>query len=174
MRRDLLFKCDTSALPNRKLTRHRGWDYSAGDFFVTACTRGHRHALGFIQHDRMQLNGVGEALVRELETEAHLHYPYATILLWTVMPNHFHAIIRLRAEDESVSPCVGHSHSALSRVMGGLKMSVAKWAHNHGIPFEWQTGYHDHVIRNVEECRYIVDYIEQNVIHWAMDKFYEE
>jgi REP element-mobilizing transposase RayT len=170
MSQPLLFK-DRAGLPERKSPRHPGWDYSAGDIFVTACTKGHRHDFGFIQHDRMWLTPLGEQLAHELETEVHRHYPYATVPLWTVMPNHFHAVVHLEATEST--PDVD-THSSLSRLMGGLKASVSRFASRQGIPFEWQSSYYDHVVRNVSDARRIADYIEHNVISWAMDRFYEE
>jgi putative transposase len=38
------------------------------------------------------------------------------------------------------------------------------------IPFEWQTRYHDRVIRDDEEFRRIAAYIEQNPLIWGKDR----
>ena len=60
----------------------------------------------------------------------------------------------------------------LSVVVGGLKSSITKFAHQHNLPFAWQTRFHDHIIRGNEDMNKIADYIENNVARWEYDKFY--
>jgi REP element-mobilizing transposase RayT len=62
--------------------------------------------------------------------------------------------------------------SLLSIVIGGLKSSVTKYAHQHDIPFAWQTRFYDHIIRNQDELNMIATYIENNPANWKEDKFY--
>lgn len=38
--------------------------------------------------------------------------------------------------------------------------------------FEWQSRFHDHIIRDAESFERIQDYIENNPINWKNDKFY--
>jgi REP element-mobilizing transposase RayT len=155
--------------PSRKSPRHPEMDYSEGDYFVTICTQGHRHSFGYIQHDRMHLTPLGQVVARELETEITAHYPFATVPLWTVMPNHIHAIIHLETDESE-----NQLRSPLAQVVLSMKRSVTMYARLHGIPFEWQSRYHDHRINSAAEANYISDYIEHNVVRWAFDRFYEE
>ncbi len=60
----------------------------------------------------------------------------------------------------------------LSVIVGGLKSAVSRFAHQNNIPFKWQTRFHDHIIRNWNEIKYISQYIENNVIKWEFDKFH--
>jgi len=36
----------------------------------------------------------------------------------------------------------------------------------------WQTRFHDHVIRDYEECRRIAAYIDMNIANWNEDRYY--
>ena len=62
----------------------------------------------------------------------------------------------------------------LSTAMGGLKSALTNYAHFNKIVFEWQTRFHDHIIRSQEEMNQIADYIENNPALWKSDKFYSE
>jgi hypothetical protein len=67
---------------------------------------------------------------------------------------------------------IAERQSLLSIVIGGLKSSVTKYAHQHNIPFAWQDRFHDHIIRNQDELNMIATYIENNPANWKGDKFY--
>ena len=130
------------------------------------------------------------------------HYPYAKIPLWVVMPNHIHAVViiegneipyeRRNIEQAGVLKNVetgrlvnnvetGRAPSLqkiddmkgwLSVVVGGLKSSISKFAHENAIPFAWQPRFHDRIIRDTDEMNRIAEYIEQNVAKWAYDELY--
>ena len=67
---------------------------------------------------------------------------------------------------------VAPKRNTLSVVMRGIKSSVTKYANENGIPFEWQSRFHDRIIRNTEEMNQIAKYIEENVEKWQYDVFY--
>ena len=130
------------------------------------------------------------------------HYPYAKIPLWVVMPNHIHAVViiegnkipyeRRNIEQAGILKNVetgrvvnnvetGRAPSLqkiddmkgwLSVVVGGLKSSISKFAHENAIPFAWQPRFHDRIIRDTDEMNRIAEYIEQNVAKWAYDELY--
>ena len=130
------------------------------------------------------------------------HYPYAKIPLWVVMPNHIHAVViiegneipyeRRNIEQAGVLKNVetgrlvnnvetGRAPSLqkiddmkgwLSVVVGGLKSSISKFAHENAIPFAWQPRFHDRIIRDTDEMNRIAEYIEQNPAKWELDCFY--
>jgi len=54
--------------------------------------------------------------------------------------------------------------------MRGFKSAVTMQVRQLQIPFEWQTRYHDRVIRDDEEFRKIAAYIEQNPLNWGKDR----
>ncbi len=61
----------------------------------------------------------------------------------------------------------------LSSIIGSFKSIVTKHAHRIHADFEWQERFHDHIIRDMEEYCKIANYIENNVINWNDDKFYD-
>ena len=63
--------------------------------------------------------------------------------------------------------------NTISSIIGGYKSAVTKHAHRLGIEFEWQSRFHDHIIRNDAEYQRINDYIENNPQKWNDDKFYK-
>ncbi|MCQ2279365.1 MAG: transposase [Bacteroidales bacterium] len=67
---------------------------------------------------------------------------------------------------------ISRQKSPLSIVIGGLKRSVTKFAHDNEIPFSWQSRFHDHIIRNTDDLNKTAQYIEQNVAKWHEDEFY--
>ena len=60
----------------------------------------------------------------------------------------------------------------LSVCIGGIKSAVTKYAHENNIDFEWQSRFHDHIIRDTNEMNRIAGYIENNVAQWESDCFY--
>jgi len=62
--------------------------------------------------------------------------------------------------------------NTISSIVGSYKSAVTKHAHRLGFEFDWQTRFHDHIIRNDAEYQRINDYIETNPEHWDEDKFF--
>ncbi len=153
-------------LPSRKSPRAEFHNYSGGKYFVTICTEEMRHFFGRIDCEMMHLSTLGEYCEEQL-AEIEKHYSYAVVPLFTVMPNHVHAIICIDGEDNDV-PAM---RTALGVIIGGLKRAVTLFARRHDIEFAWQGRYHDHIIRNREEGNKIADYIKNNVARWADDRF---
>ena len=71
-------------------------------------------------------------------------------------------------------PVHAPKRNTLSVVIRGIKSAVTKYANENGIPFEWQSRFHDRILRNTEEMNGIAKYIEENVAKWHYDEFYEE
>ena len=188
--------------PQRKSPRADWLAYNEGRYFVTVCTRDHRHCFGKIENGVMTMTKVGMYLDNELKNATSRH-PHIEIVQYVVMPNHFHAIINivgtrravsventtdgnvgtLRAASET-NNCIhtdaaryvptqkGYQRSMLSTFIGSLKSAVTKYAHECGIPFAWQPRYHDHAIRDWKDNNNISQYIENNVMNWEKDCFY--
>ena len=63
----------------------------------------------------------------------------------------------------------------LASIMRGFKSSVTTNARKmDDALFNWQTRYHDHIIRNADEYERIAAYIENNPTQWQEDKFFLE
>ncbi len=78
----------------RKSPRAQWHDYNGAEYFVTICTKNMVHYFGEIVDGEIQLTEVGEYLKYQIEN-IHNHYTFAEVLLYTIMPNHFHMIIAI-------------------------------------------------------------------------------
>lgn len=93
----------------RKSPRAAFHDYNNGDYFVTICTKGHKHYFGKIENGEMKLSQMGIFATNALENLPS-HYKYAQVLLFVVMPNHIHAIVSLKRHQNTPNAC---HHSVL-------------------------------------------------------------
>jgi len=187
-------------LPKRRSVRLADYDYSqAGAYFVTVCTRDHRCLFGRIVGDAMELNDAGRT-VEKCWREIPTHFPQVEVDEFTVMPNHIHGILFIRAKDDLVTPTgnlVGadnhspvpphdyppvHHPPAPSRPRGtsqtvgsilrGFKIGVTKWMReNAGLDDVWQRNYHEHIIRNEKSLNLIRQYTADNPASWARDRY---
>lgn len=157
-------------LPQRKNIRAEFHDYSGGDYFITICTKDKYHYFGKIHDGKMKFSEIGKYAHDALET-LHTHYPYAETLLFVVMPNHIHAIIRI-TEPADAPGSIPTIRTALGVIVGGYKQSVTRFARRNNIEFNWQSRYHDHIIRGTTDGNNIADYILNNVARWDSDCFY--
>ena len=178
----------------RKQSARAMWhDYDGGLYFVTICTKDRVHYFGEISENEMHLTEVGQYVVEQIRN-VQVHYNYAKIPLWVVMPNHLHAIVIIDGDnipykrrvvktlDGSMVESrrattlqqrgIANMQGGLSVGVGGFKSAVTKFANERGISFAWQTRFHDRIVRDTCEMNQIADYIENNVQKWEMDKFY--
>ena len=175
-------------------------DYDGGIYFITICTKNREHFFGEIGNGEMVLSDIGKYAVEQFNNVTS-HYPYAEIPLFTIMPNHVHAIVVISAcrdvacyvsmptktnakEDVaryvSTNPTDKNEYMAerspkqgsLAAVIRGLKSAVTKYANENTLDFSWQPRFHDHIIRDIPEMNRIADYIENNVANWKDDEFY--
>ena len=175
-------------------------DYDGGIYFITICTKNREHFFGEIGNGEMVLSDIGKYAVEQFNNVTS-HYPYAEIPLFTIMPNHVHAIVVISAcrdvacyvsmptetiakEDVaryvSTNPTDKNEYMAerspkqgsLAAVIRGLKSAVTKYANENTLDFSWQPRFHDHIIHNIPEMNRIADYIENNVTNWKDDEFY--
>jgi len=63
--------------------------------------------------------------------------------------------------------------NSVSSIIGSYKSAVTKHANRLGMDFEWQSRFHDHIIRDNREYNRIQQYIINNPLNWKEDKFYE-
>lgn len=186
---------------NRKTPRAKWHDYNGAEYFVTICTKNREHYFGEIHDGQMQLTVVGEWLKMQIENTETIRGGDVSIPLYVIMPNHVHLIVYIRDTicrdalnasvrntlNASVNNQTNNNEDArsaslqrfgpqsknLGSIIRGIKSSVTKFARQNGIPFMWQSRYHDHIIRNQDEKNKIGIYIEQNPLRWEYDCFYK-
>lgn len=181
---------DKYRIPSARL---ESWDYgSDAAYFVTVCTKNREHFFGEIINGEMRLNELGRMVKIEWGKSVELR-PDMNLLMdeYVVMPNHFHGIIiigknqyndRTFGDDcRDAMHCVSTSNSNkfgpqsknLVSVMRGFKSTVTTFARKNGnSDIQWQSRYHDHIIRNNKSFENIHHYIINNPRKWEEDKFY--
>src|SRR5260221_14770609 len=119
-------------MQNRKRNRLEYYDYSnPGLYFVTICTKNKIHWFGEIVEGRMILNEIGKIAEKYLK-EIPNHFENVEIDTFVVMPNHIHAVIRIKYTQP-----VGDAHGRplqvadrpqmlLSKIINGYKSSVTR------------------------------------------------
>ena len=75
-------------------------------------------------------------------------------------------------EKNAVMQCIANQCGRLSHIISRFKSAVSKYAHKNGIYFQWQTRFHDHIVRDWDQLNRIADYIEHNPARWMQDTFY--
>lgn len=167
----------------RKTPRAKFLDYNNGDYFITICTGNRKHYFGEISNGEMILNNIGEYTFRQLE-KAKSFNNAIDVPVFIVMPNHIHAIVCIlnattpdyisqRAPNPSfrANPTCRRHVPTLSRYINSFKGAVVKYAHSIGEEFCWQSRYHDHKIRGINDGNNIAEYILNNASRWESDCF---
>ena len=186
----------------RKNIRLQGYDYSQnGAYFITVCIKD-RHNLLWEANDVHRVSIVGANIVRppspaNQSTKLSLIgnivnnaienipeiYMNVRINKYIIMPNHIHMILCVnesRAIGEQCSPLriddIAHKHivrpennPTVSRLIKHFKGFVTKQV-GYSI---WQKSFHDHIIRNEKEYLDIWQYIDENMINWKDDCYFE-
>ena len=74
-----------------------------------------------------------------------------------------------RSDGSTRMRAIANSCGRLSHMVSRLKSYVTRHARTNGLPFAWQTRFHDRIIRDTEEMNGIAAYIENNVLQWDAD-----
>jgi putative transposase len=178
----------------RRSIRLPGYDYSqAGAYFVTVCTQDHQCLFGRIEGEVMRLNRVGE-IAEQCWQAIHVHFADVDLDVFVVMPNHVHGIIviadvgapNVRAThasplrqggDTAVGGAEvpqGPKRRSVGAIIGSYKSAVSKGIHEIGGasgPAIWQRNYFEHIIRNDVALNRIRQYILDNPVRWAYDRY---
>ena len=157
-------------LPKRKPTRLKGFDYSTqGAYFITICTHDRKELLGKIivgDDDfivpKNSLSKIGLVCDKYINN-INIIYENVSVDKYVIMPNHIHMIIFLHGTMRASSPTKN-----IETIIRSFKTMVTK-----EIGYSvWQKSYHDHIIRCEDDYQKIWEYIENNPLKWAMDKYY--
>ncbi len=187
-------------IPSARLQQ---WNYRwAGAYFITICTKDRIHYFGGIENGKMVLSNIG-ILADVLWHEIKNHAQNVELGEFVVMPNHIHGVLILSGNDDNNDhndhnvetghalslqqpskplnePTIGQQRfqnigkNSVSSIVGSYKSAVTKHANRLGFEFQWQTRFHDHIIRNDESFHKISYYIINNPVNWQEDKFYNQ
>ena len=144
----------------RKNLRLQDYDYTLGGYyFITICTKDKNHYFGEISKEMIQLNDVGKIAFNSIEKIREI-YKSIKIDNFVVMPNHIHMIIIIDTKTEvSISRVIKQYKEYITKQIG---MSI------------WQKSFYDHIIRDEKDYLRIWKYIDENILKWNLDMFYNE
>ncbi len=128
----------------------RNWDYSwDAAYFVTICTKGMEHSLGYIENGEMILSNVG-VIVNVMWHEIKNHASNVELDVFQVMPNHIHGIIILDHRRDRACPVpaltdvntgsiriLKPGKNTLSSIIGSYKSTVTKHDNRMGFHNGW-------------------------------------
>ena len=169
--------------PVRKPNRMNNYDYSSnGLYFITICTKNRATYLSDIVEipdlvgnaalgvPRVKLTEYGEIIDENIKKINEI-YRYVSVSKYVIMPDHIHMILFVSDYGEKPvsdgTPRAAFPTRSIPQIINGLKSISTKQ-----IGFSiWQRSFHDHIIRSEKEFLEIWQYIENNPINWANDKF---
>jgi len=170
--------------------RKVGGDYTAGAFFVTWCIKGRVECLARIEDGRSFPTPIGIVVDEEWHETANVR-PNVTLDAWIVMPDHVHGILILHDAEETADRETADGETAdgetahravstgpsrlvagsLGAIIGQIKSIATKRIRAGGYPeFEWQTRFHDRILRNEAALIAARKYIADNPSGWELGR----
>jgi Transposase IS200 like. len=158
-------------LPTRKSPRLKEYNYSnEGCYFITVCVTDRCELLGKIEVSYGILHSVlsdyGNIVLKWIPKITN-KYSYIEINNFIIMPNHIHLIMSIERGRQDAAP-TKISINPIPVVMGYFKYQTTKEIN---IPGFWQRSYHDHIIHDHDEYMKIYEYISENPLRWAEDRY---
>ncbi len=161
----------TPASYRHKSLRNPNINYRAGWWAVTVQVAKNKSLLGAIVGKRVVLNALGravEAYWRALPAK----YPGLELFDFVVMPNHFHALLRIHQMPAN------HEHQLgflMSRFKGGSSFIYGQMRRAGEVEdigeHLWQRDYWDCLVSSAEAFRGWQKYIRENPANWSSDRY---
>ena len=155
----------------RKSLRNAAINYRNGWFFVTCQVARNKSIFGAIVGEQCVLNDFGrkvEAYWRELPAK----YPELELDEFVLMPNHFHAIVRIHHLPTNKEQHLGF---LMSRFKGGTGYIYGKLRRAGALEdigdHLWQFDYWDKIVTDERQLAAFRKYIRENPKNWSRDRF---
>ena len=155
----------------RKSLRNANINYRSGWFFVTSQVAHNKSMFGAIVGDKVVLNELGQK-VWEYWQGLPEKYPELEIFESVLMPNHFHALIRIHYRATNREHHLGF---LMSRFKGGSGYIYGKMRRS-GLVEDigdhlWQFDYWDDLVTSDGEFSAQARYIRENPANWSRDRY---
>ena len=155
----------------RKSLRNVNINYSSGWFFVTSQVAHNKSIFGAIVGEKVVLNELGQR-VWEYWQGLPAKYPELEVFESVLMPNHFHALIRIHYRATNREQHLGF---LMSRFKGGAgyiygKMRRAGLVEDIGEHL-WQFDSWDDLVTSDDEFAAQAKYIRENPANWSRDRY---
>lgn len=152
-----------------------GYDYGAhGLYYVTICTTKRVHYFGNIvetdNYPSLWATEIGKT-ANEFWQEIPQHFPFVELDEFIIMPDHVQGILFFNKPHKTdwVTNEFGAQSQNLGSVIRGFKSSVKRHANDNNIKFDWQSRFHDRIIRDEKELNNVRKYIRNNPKNWMKD-----
>jgi REP element-mobilizing transposase RayT len=154
-----------------KSLRNTNINYRSGWWSVSIQVAKNKSIFGAIVGDKAVLNALGRA-VDAYWRELPAKYPELELFEFVVMPNHFHALLRVHFAPTNREHHLGF---LMSRFKGGTsyiygKMRRAGEVEDIGDQL-WQRDYWDDLVTSDEEFTGWQKYIRENPANWSSDRY---
>ena len=155
----------------RKSLRNANINYRCGWFFVTSQVAHNKSIFGAIVGEKVVLNDLGQKVWKYWQ-ELPAKYPELEVFESVLMPNHFHALIRIHYRATNREHHLGF---LISRFKGGAgyiygKMRRAGLVEDIGEHL-WQFDYWDDLVTSDGEFAAQAKYIRENPVNWSRDRY---
>ena len=154
-----------------KSLRNPNINYRAGWWAVTVQVAKNKSLLGAIVGKRVVLNALGRA-VETYWRALPAKYPGLELFDFVVMPNHFHALLRIHQMPAN------HEHQLgflMSRFKGGSSFIYGQMRRAGEVEdigeHLWQRDYWDCLVSSAEAFRGWQKYIRENQANWSSDRY---
>jgi len=163
---------------DRRSIRLQGFDYSQpGEYFLTICAVEQKCIFGKIENGVMQENVLGK-IVHVCWLQVSDHFANVEPDVCVVMPNHFHAILKLKqtvrpfnkAMTEAFGAPVSLSVPAIVRTFKAAVTREARCILGASVQQVWQRNYYERVMRDCHEYEETRRYIVENPMQWGTDQ----
>ena len=155
----------------RKSLRNANINYRCGWFFVTSQVAHNKSIFGAIVGEKVVLNDLGQKVWKYWQG-LPAKYPELEVFESVLMPNHFHALIRIHYRATNREHHLGF---LMSRFKGGAgyiygKMRRAGLVEDIGEHL-WQFDYWDDLVTSDGEFAAQAKYIRENPANWSRDRY---
>ena len=155
----------------RKSLRNAAINYRNGWFFVTCQVAHNKSIFGAIVGERCELNDLGR-LVEKYWRAMPSKYPELELDEFVLMPNHFHAIVRVHYRPTNKEQHLGF---LIGRFKGGTGFTYGKLRRSGEVEdigeHLWQQDYWDKIVTNESQLAAYRKYIRENPSNWTRDRF---
>ena len=160
-----------SEVYHRKSLRNADINYRSGWWAVTIQVAKNKSIFGAVVGEKVVLNALGAA-TKDYWLKLPNKYPELEIFDFVVMPNHFHALLRINFK---VTNHEHHLGFLMSRFKGGTSFIYGKLRRSGEIEDIgdqlWQRDYWDDLVSSEEEFRGWQKYIRENPEKWSSDRY---
>ena len=146
-------------------------NYKNGCFFITIQVNKNKSLFGAIVGDEVKLNSFGEEVYKYWHSLPS-RYPELELIESILMPNHFHAIVRIHFR---TSNHTNHLGFLMSRFKGATSFLYGKYKRAGTIEdigrYLWQKDYWEEVVASEEQLKAQIRYVRANPRNWSRDRF---